>query len=536
LSNTVSEASFSVSVRFSAASSGAACCAREVIDANAPAFPAPQSENATKSVLACGTKDGDIVSTQGAAVVYSTAYSLARFDFSYPQLKPETSYEVVCAAKDVYGTSAALTVTTQAAPTGSGTVSFHLILWGPSSSSRDLSLPEAAAIKDYFASADGFFAQGIRPWHIQPSMYAGLGMPSSAVVTVTLPELEEHVRAATQTKIDKMRDEKSKSFSGTSSVFEGLAPILTQLSGGKMFEVTSISFYDEPSPTPPPLAQTETSVNVEMGVSIPGMHEDTTMDQVRAAIAAWFGVSIEDVVDVDLSFVRSKSDTAGRLLASSTPPAFASVRFTLRTMNQRDADTKKDAWQTLTLNATTPEENQLIDTFFQDLRDQGVRASNTSVVIPIGRTVLSQSLAQEETLESFAAATPIVVKPNITALIIASSNCSTVSDDYELADLAQERATEARIVALSRAASCGIAQSPSPHALGETNTDASAEIGGLSTGGLVGIMFAMAAVLGCAGIAYILLIHRQHEKNQKGQQDSTKKAEMVVQYKNPNRV
>ena len=62
-------------------------------------------------------------------------------------------------------------------------------------------------------------------------------------------------------------------------------------------------------------------------------------------------------------------------------------------------------------------------------------------------------MAQEETLESFAAATPIVVKPNITALIIASSNCSTVSDDYELADLAQERATEARIVALSRAAS-----------------------------------------------------------------------------------
>jgi len=508
------------------------CCAREVIDANAPGFPAPQSENATKSVLACGAKDGDIVSTQGAAVVYSTAYSLAKFDFAYPQLKPETSYEVVCAAKDVYGTSAALTVTTQAAPTGSGTVSFDLLFWGPSSS-RDLSIPDSDAIKNYFASADGFFAQGIRPWHVQPSMHASAGSQSTAVVTVKLPALLENVRAATQTKLDKLRDDKSKTFSGTASVFEGLVPILAQLTGGKMLEVSVISFYDEPPPTPPPLAQTETSVNVEMGVSIPGMHEDTTVDQVRAAIAAWFGVSIEDIVDVDLSFVRSKSGTAGRLLASSTPPAFASLRFTLRTMNQRDADAKKNDWQTLSLNATTPVENQLIDSFFQDLRDQGVRASNTTEVIPIGRTVLSQRVAQEEKLESFGAATPTVVKPNITALIIASSNCSTVSDDYELADLAQERANEARIVALNRAASCGIAQSPSSLPPDEANADASAEVGGLSTFGLVGILFATAAVLGFAGIAYALLIHRRRGKKQ---QHSTKKAEMVVQYENPNRV
>lgn len=311
-----------------------------------------------------------------------------------------------------------------------------------------------------------------------------------------------------------------------------------------MLEVTSISFYNEPSPTPPPLAQTETSVNVEMGVSIPGMHEDTTVDQIRAAIAAWFGVNIEDIIDVGLSFVRATSNTGGRLLASSTPPAFASVRFTIRTMNRRDADTKKDNWQTLSLNATTPAENQLIDSFFQNLRDQGVRASNTSMVLPIGRTVLSREVAQE-VAESFEAAQPIVVKPNISALIIASNNCSTVNNDYKLADLAQEQANEARIIALNRAASCGIVQSPSPvhDGIGQNDANASAEDGRLSTdslegdgkmgtGGLVGVMFAMAFILSGTGIGFIMFIHREHEKKQR----SEKKAEMVAQYQNPERV
>merc|ERR1711871_334991 len=530
LSNTISEATFSVSARFSAASTGVMCCAREVIDANTPSFPAPHSKNAANSVLACGSNDGDVESTQSAAVVYSTAYSLAQFDFAYPQLKPETSYEVICAAKDVYGTSAALKVKTQAAPTGSGTVSFHLRLWGVSAT-QDLSLPYSVAIKDYFASADGFFAQGIRPWQVQLSMYASAGSQSAAVITVKLPALLENVRAATQTKIDKLRDDLSKSNLGSESVFKGLVPILRQLAGGKMSELSMISFYDEPSlSTPAPLAQTETSVNVGMTVSIPGMHEATTVDQVRAAIAAWFDVNIEDVIDVDLSFVGANA--VGRLLASSTTPAFGSVRFTLRTMNQRDADTKKNKWQKLHMNATTPTQNKLLDSFFQDLRDQGVRASNTTAFIPIGRGVLGQSTVQDEELGSFTAATPIVVKPNITAIIIASSNCSTVNDDYELADLAQELANEARMVASKRAASCGVSQSPS--SLDEANADATEKVEGLSTGGLVGLMFGMAAILGVAGIACIYFIQRRHEMDHKGPR---KESELVLQYKqNPNRV
>jgi hypothetical protein len=529
--NSITHVFASVSARFVAVSVKTACCARKLLADGSSPFPA-EAESASASVLACGDHAGDLTSTQGA-LDYPTAFAAVQWDFAYPQMYPDTRYEVVCAASGLYGTSSAHQFKTAVAPAGSGVVDFDLMIWG-----EQITTSVSESISDvltaYFSGASGFFAEGIRPWHVSAAAVTSNATRSAqfAIVTLSFSHLVEDVRAAAQIKLEQMRtawvERASEASESAATVFDDLVPLL--VSGG-FSGASNIAFYVEPAPVPPPIAETETSVNVDMGISIPNVHPDTTVDQIKAAIAAWFGVSVEDIVGLEMSFsdTAASSTLADRRLSDDEEfPVFASVTFTIRAMNNRDAEDKKSTWETLSMNSTTitAEQDADIDNFYTELRFNGVRAAN-STVKPITRGVL----VDLETL----AAEPIVVPPNITALIDVS-DCSSVSEDYNLANLAQERADVALSRATQGAARCGLAPPVSPSAAepdsaADSSADPVADTG-VSTGGVVGILFVMAVICGGSVVAVFLYKHRNDEKKRVQKELTDPSTEMTIQYQN----